>query len=176
MPAVAARDLPAPGAPAGEDAMERENGKRERAPEAGEPPPARLAQRLLAEPRTLPHMRVLRTGIRTAHIIAFSSLYGGHMYDLSAERLLPALIATLATGGGFMALEVYSAPVWLVQLRGVATLVKLGLVASVAVFWDWSVFLLTIVTAIGVVTSHMPGRYRYYSLLHGRDVGHGGKG
>jgi hypothetical protein len=30
--------------------------------------------------------------------------------------------------------------------------------------------------AIGVVTSHMPGRYRYYSLLHGRDVGNGGKG
>jgi hypothetical protein len=156
--------------------VERENGNRGQAPEAGEPPPARLAQRLLAEPRVLPYNRVLRTGIRTAHIIAFSSLYGGHMYDLSAERLLPALIATLATGGAFMALEIYSAPLWLVQVRGVATLVKLGLVASVAVLWDWSVFLLTVVTAIGVVNAHMPGRFRYYSLLHGRDVGHGGKG
>jgi hypothetical protein len=121
-------------------------------------------------------MRVLRTSLRTAHIVAFSALYGGHVYGVAPERLVPALIATIATGGAFMALEVYSAPVWLVQVRGVATLVKLVLVASVAVLWDWSVFLLTIVTAIGVVTSHMPGRYRYYSLLHRRDVGHGGKG
>jgi hypothetical protein len=66
--------------------------------------------------------------------------------------------------------------VWLVQIRGVATLVKLGLVASIAALWDWRIFLLTLVVAIGVVTSHMPGRYRYYSLLHGRDVGNGGKG
>jgi hypothetical protein len=44
------------------------------------------------------------------------------------------------------------------------------------VFWDWRIFLLTLVMAIGVVTSHMPGRYRYYSLLHWREVGDGGKG
>ena len=36
--------------------------------------------------------------------------------------------------------------------------------------------LLTLVVVIGVVTSHMPGRYRYYSLLHGRPIGHGGNG
>jgi len=156
--------------------MMSESGSRESGPEAGERPLGRLARRLLAEPRTLPKMRALRTSLRTVHVIAFSALYGGHVYDLSAERLLPALIAVIATGGAFMTLEVYSAPVWLLQIRGVATLVKIALVASIAVLWDWSVFLLTIVTVIGVVTSHMPGRYRYYSLLHGRDVGGGGKG
>ena len=121
-------------------------------------------------------MRALRTGLRTAHVIAFSAFYGGHLYGVAAERLLPALIATIATGGVFMALEVCSAPVWLFQIRGVATLVKLVLVASVAALWDWRIFLLTLVMAIGVVTSHMPGRYRYYSLLHRREVGDGGKG
>ena len=86
------------------------------------------------------------------------------------------MIATLATGAALMALEVYGTPIWLVQVRGVATFAKLVLVASVAVFWEWRVALLTIVAVIGVVTSHMPGRYRYYSLLHGRSVGHGGNG
>jgi hypothetical protein len=156
--------------------VDADSGKRETESQAGEGPSGGLARRLLAEPRSLPHMRALRTSLRTAHILAFSALYGGHIYDLTAERLVSALIATLATGGAFMTLEIYSAPVWLVQVRGVATLVKLALVASVAALWDWSVFLLTVVTAIGVVTSHMPGRYRYYSLLHGHDVGHGGKG
>ena len=35
---------------------------------------------------------------------------------------------------------------------------------------------LLVAIMVGGVSSHMPGRYRYYSLLHGRDVGHGGKG
>ncbi len=65
---------------------------------------------------------------------------------------------------------------WLVQIRGVATLVKLVLVASISLLWDWRIFLLTLVIAIGVVTSHMPGRYRYYSFLHRGVVGHQDKG
>jgi hypothetical protein len=136
----------------------------------------RIARQLLAKPRDPPRIRGLRTSLRTVHIIAFSALYGGHLYGVAAERLVPALIATIATGGAFVALELYSAPVWLVQIRGVATLVKLLLVAGVAAFWDWRIVLLTIVTVIGVVVSHMPGRYRYYSLLHWREVGDGGNG
>ncbi len=50
------------------------------------------------------------------------------------------------------------------------------MVAAVAVFWEWRVVLLTAVVVIGAVTSHMPGRYRYYSLLHGRSIGHDAKG
>jgi hypothetical protein len=131
----------------------------------------RLARRLSAEPPPLPGVRALRTGLRTAHIIATAALYGGHVYGVAAERLLPALVATVATGGALMALEVFRVPVWLVQVRGVATLVKLALVASVAVFWDLRILLLTLALAIGVVVAHMPGRWRYRSLLHGRVVG-----
>ena len=121
-------------------------------------------------------MRALRTSLRTAHVIAFSTYYGGHVYGVGAERLVPALVATIITGGAFLALELWSAPVWLVQIRGVATFVKLALIASVAVLWDWRIFLLTLVMVIGVVNSHMPSRYRYYSLLHRREVGDGGMG
>jgi hypothetical protein len=162
--------------PADGEAVQSERRSGESGSQAGEGPLARLARRLLAEPRTVPQMRALRTGLRTAHVVAFAALYGGHVYGVAAERLLPALIATLATGGAFLALEVWSAPVWLVQIRGVATLVKLALVASIAVLWDWRIFLLTLVMTIGVVTSHLPGRFRYYSLLHWREVGDGGKG
>ena len=156
--------------------MQSEGRSREKGSRGAEGARARLAKRLLAEPRTVPQVRGLRTGLRTAHVVAFAALYGGHVYGVAAERLLPALIATIATGGAFVALEVWSYPVWLVQIRGVATLVKLALVASVAALWDWRVFLLTLAIAIGVVNSHMPGRYRYYSLLHWREVGDGGKG
>jgi hypothetical protein len=146
----------------------------------GEPGAARLLarfeRRVFAEPRAVPGERALRTTLRTAHIVAFSTLYGGHLYGVAPERMVPALIATLATGAAFACLEVYRTPSWLIQMRGLATAAKLALVTSVALFWDWRVLILTLVIAIGVVTSHMPGRYRYYSVLYGRIVDHGGKG
>lgn len=122
-------------------------------------------------PRLLPGARALRTTLRTAHLVAFGALYGGHLYGVPADRLWPALLATVATGGAFMSLEIYCTPLWLGQLRGVATLVKIALIAAVAIFWDVRVWLLTATIIIAGVASHMPGRYRYYSVLHGRVVG-----
>jgi hypothetical protein len=70
-----------------------------------------------------------------------------------------------------MALELYRTPLWLVQVRGLATLAKIALVAAVAVCWDFRIVLLTTAVVIGTVVSHMPGRYRYYSVIHGRAIG-----
>ena len=111
------------------------------------------------------------TTLRTAHTIAFAALYGGHVYGVSAPRLVPALVATVASGAALMATEMYRTPLWPVQVRGVVAFVKLALVAAVAVWWDGRLLFLTLALVIGGVVSHMPGRYRYYSLLHGRVVG-----
>jgi hypothetical protein len=131
----------------------------------------RLESWLRVDPRPVPAARLLRTILRTAHLIATGALYGGHIYGVEPERLVPALAAVLATGGAFLGIEVYQASVWLVQIRGVATLVKLALVAAVAPFWEFRVLLLTLAVIIGGVSSHMPGRWRYHSVLHGRVVG-----
>jgi hypothetical protein len=122
-------------------------------------------------PRPLPGVRVIRTTLRTAHLLAFGSLYGGHIYGIEPGRLLPALLATLASGGALMALEIYRTPLWLGQIRGVATVVKIGLVAAVAGYSDLRLWFLTAAAIIGGVVSHMPGRFRYYSLIHGHPIG-----
>ena len=121
-------------------------------------------------------MRAIRTLLRTFHLAAFAALYGGHIYGVEAGRLEPALIATLTTGGVFLAFEVWRAPVWLIQLRGVLTFVKIALVAAVGVFWEARIVLLSLALALGAVSSHMPGRFRYYSVLHRRVVGPREKG
>jgi hypothetical protein len=59
----------------------------------------------------------------------------------------------------------------LVQVRGVATFLKLGALAAIGLTPDWTVALLTLALVIGSISSHMPGRWRYHSVLHGRVAG-----
>jgi hypothetical protein len=131
---------------------------------------------LEAGPHPIPAVRFWRTVLRTAHLIAFGALYGGHVYGFPAERLAPALAATVGTGAALMALEVVRAPVWLVQVRGVATVIKIALVAVAQASPQLALPVLTLAIVIGGVASHMPGRWRYHSLLHGRVVGPREKG
>jgi hypothetical protein len=73
-------------------------------------------------------------------------------------------------------LEVARAPVWVAQVRGVAVYVKIGLMIGASAASPLRVPFLTLALVIGVVVSHMPARYRYYSLHHRRVVGHRDKG
>ncbi len=136
----------------------------------------------LAEPRSVttpdgrPGVRALRTALRTAHLLAFGALYGGYVYGVSAGALEPALGATLVSGALLMALDCLAEPVFLVQVRGLATLTKIGLLVAVQATPSVAVPLLTCAAIIGAVSSHMPGRFRYFSLVHGRAVGSREKG
>lgn len=126
--------------------------------------------------RPFPGIRIVRTTLRTAHLISFAALYGGHVYGVEPAPLQPALAATVISGGALMLVEMYRTSAWLVQVRGAATFAKIALVAAVAVFWKARLVLLTAAIVTGGVVSHMPGRYRYYSLLHGRVIGDNERG
>jgi len=120
--------------------------------------------------------RILRTTLRTLHVLAFGAYYGGHVFQVPTERLFPALVAVVVTGGLFAVFEAWSNPVWLHQLRGVCTYVKIMLLASVGLFWEQRIWILTLIVIIGVVVAHAPSRFRYYSVLHRRVVDSHGKG
>jgi hypothetical protein len=126
--------------------------------------------------RPVPGLRPLRTTLRAAHVVAVAAFYGGHVYGASSERLGPAVVAVVATGIAFTILEVVRAPVWVVQVRGLAVYLKVVLMLAVIVGAPAPVLLLTVALVVGVVASHMPGRYRYYSLIHRRAVGSQEKG
>jgi len=121
--------------------------------------------------QTIPGARWLRTGLRTLHLIAVGALYGGHLYAVDVARLQPALLSVLLTGGLLIGFEVWQSRIWLVQVRGVATFVKLGLMAGCRLAPDLTVVLLTLALVIGSVSSHMTSRWRYHSVLHGRVAG-----
>jgi hypothetical protein len=127
------------------------------------------------EERSLPAERALRTTLRTVHLASVSVLVGGHFFDLPLERLYGPLVWTVGSGLLFVLLEVYGTLGWLFQVRGLVTLAKIFLLLLIPLFWEQRIWILMTVLAIGSISSHMPGRFRYYSILS-RDYGEFKKG
>jgi hypothetical protein len=119
-------------------------------------------------PRAIPRHRALGIALRTAHLIAFGTLLGGHVFAVDPPRLVPFLAATIATGLSLMALELASTCAWLFTGAGLTVLVKLGLLLAVPVFWEQRVLLLVLVVIVASVGAHMPSRFRHRDLVRRR--------
>jgi len=118
--------------------------------------------------QALTSRRAWNIALRTAHIGAAGTLFGGHVFDIADVRLLPWLYATLVTGSGLILIEAYPHFSWCYQLRGLFVIAKLLLLCLVPWLWDYRVPILAVVGIIACVGSHMPGKYRYYSVVHRR--------
>ena len=132
---------------------------------------SRWSQWLWPEPpRVLPYARGISIVFRTVHIAAIGILFGGHVFAVSDTRLVPWLYLSVISGAGLIGIELYSSCKWFYQGKGILVLIKLLLVAAVAIFWEQRVWLLLLALVIGSVGSHMPGRFRYYSIRHRRVI------
>lgn len=114
--------------------------------------------------------RALNIAFRTAHIGVASVLAGGHVFSVPRPQLHVWLYATVATGSVLVVLEAYPRWRWFYELRGAMAIVKLLLVGLIPWLWPYRVWLLAAVIVLASVGSHMPARFRYYSLLHGRPL------
>ncbi len=135
----------------------------------GEIPKPRSEQPPASCARSIPHARAWNIAARTSHIAVTSMLVGAHAFDVPPVRLHTLLWLTIATGSVLIVLEAYSVTFrWLYQGRGLMVLAKLALL--VAIPWAWSIRLplLLIVIVLASVGSHMPARYRYYSVVDRR--------
>lgn len=116
----------------------------------------------------LTSVRAWNVGLRTAHLATMGILLGGHAFDVPRAQLLGALYGTVGTGIALAAVEAGSSLVWFHQLRGLMTLAKLVLIGSVPWLWDYRLPLLLAVVVLASVGSHMPARFRYYSIVYRR--------
>ena len=119
-------------------------------------------------PRRVPCERGINIALRTAHLMTFGILLGGHVFDVAPERLILSLYLTIASGAGLIALELYRSCRWVYLLKGVLVSLKLVLLIAAGVWWDQRVVLLLLVVLLGSVGSHLPARLRYYSVVHRR--------
>jgi hypothetical protein len=121
-------------------------------------------------PRRLPHARAWNVVFRTAHLAAVGTLLGGHVFGVPHDRLLVWLWVSIGTGGMLMAIEAFATLDWLMQVSGLLVLFKLLLLVLILFAWDSRVTILYTVVAIAGIGSHMPGKYRHYSVYYGRNM------
>lgn len=120
--------------------------------------------------RRLPHARAWNVVFRTAHLAAVGTLLGGHVFGVPHDRLLVWLWASIGTGAVLMAIEAFATLDWLMQVSGLLVVLKLLLLLLILVAWDARVAVLYSVVAIAGIGSHMPGKYRHYSVYYGRNM------
>jgi hypothetical protein len=118
--------------------------------------------------------------LRTAHIGTMGVLLGGMFFDIDRSRLGSSFLACVVTGMLLGALEAGPRLTWFHQGRGLATIGKLLLFLVVPLVWSsWPTrtALMLAIVVIGSVGSHMPARFRYYSVLYREIINcHGGPG
>jgi hypothetical protein len=119
-------------------------------------------------PRRVPCERGINIALRTAHLMTFGILLGGHVFGIAPHRLILYLYLTIASGAGLIALELYRSCRWVYLGKGVVVVLKLCCLIAAGIWWEQRVVFLLLVVILGSVGSHMPSRLRHYSVLHGR--------
>ena len=119
--------------------------------------------------------RAWNIGMRTAHIATMGILLGGHAFNVPKAELETVHWWCIGTGIVLVAIETGAELTWFHQGRGLMVLAKMALIGTVPLFWDYRLPILLVVVVIGSVGSHMPARFRYYSVLR-REVIRGGCG
>jgi len=118
---------------------------------------------------TIPHARAWNIAARTAHIAATGVLVGGHAFNAPRDDLYPILWLAIITGAALIFLEAFSVRLrWLAQGRGLMVVVKLVLLLLMPLAWSLRLPILLAVIVLASVGSHMPARFRYYSIVDGK--------
>jgi hypothetical protein len=112
-------------------------------------------------------LRWLSIAIRTAHIGVAALLFGGLILAVPFTRLTPWHHLTILTGCLLMALEWQHDVCWPHRGKGLLALLHLSLCALIHVVPALTVPLLWAILISGSVGSHMPRRFRHWSMLHG---------
>ncbi|MCL1142305.1 hypothetical protein [Shewanella gaetbuli] len=118
--------------------------------------------------------RLTKTALRAIHIIGVVGAGGGILLHVDKALWLPYWIITMSTGLLLMAWEIFRDWRWIIQLKGVLTVAKVGLLFLLVPFAHWQVEIITVLVLLSVVVSHGPAGLRHYSIVHRRVI-HGKK-
>ena len=117
-----------------------------------------------AQPRTFPGERWVNIALRCLHLVGVAGIGGGFLFDLEPTRWLAFWHLTLASGVLLSLLYLWGTALWLLQLKGLAIVLK---VALLALAWHWPAWrgeLFILVIFVSGLMAHAPGRIRGFRV------------
>ncbi len=119
------------------------------------------------EPRSFPARRGLKVLFRAAHVLSAGILTGAYVLDAGAPLRTPWLVWAIASGALILLLDLYESAVFLLQVRGLVVIGKIGLLLALPLFERHAAWVLAALVVVSVVFSHAPGKIRYHVILGG---------
>jgi hypothetical protein len=112
--------------------------------------------------RDFPGRRALNLTLRTAHL-AGVVLLGAAL--LGGNSLQMGIWLTLASGAGMFAGDLWANPAHVREVAGSGVLLKLVLVAAMAVRPEWAFAIFWFILVLSALLSHAPGALRHRRLF-----------
>ena len=114
--------------------------------------------------------RLSKTSLRAVHILGVTGAGGGILLGVPQDKWIYYWYMAMASGSLMMIWEIVRDWRWLIQLKGVLTLVKLGLLGLFIPLAQYKPELLITVLLLSVMVSHGPAGLRHFSIIHGRRI------
>ncbi|MBC8424386.1 hypothetical protein H8E07_09705 [bacterium] len=119
------------------------------------------------EPRRYAGQRWAKMLARSTHVV-FAGIYlGALVFEVEPGIRRPWFLAAMFSGLGMVCLDLYESGGFLLQLRGLVTVVKLVLLALLPTFGAAGVWVLAVIAFCSVISSHATANFRYF-LVWGR--------
>lgn len=112
-------------------------------------------------------MRWLNIVVRTAHIGAAAMLFACATGAISVQESSIWHYLIIATGDALVVMEWLHDRRWVHRGKGLLAILHLGLFIVIQFHPGWTVPLLWAILILGSVCSHMPRRYRHWSIIQG---------
>jgi TctA family transporter len=113
--------------------------------------------------------RFLDIALRTAHVLVISVLFGGAVFRIPVDQLVPWQHLAMATGVMLIVSEIIHHTHWPTQIRGLMVFIHAGLLGLAILRPDLAVIFLLSSLVFGLVGSHLPKKIRYWSFFLRRE-------
>lgn len=114
--------------------------------------------------------RLSKTSLRALHIIGVVGSGGGIIFHLDMSVWLNYWIVAMCSGMLLMSWEVVRDWRWLIQLKGILTILKVILLGSFIQVSEFNAELVIFIILLSVIVSHGPAGLRHYSVVHRRVI------
>lgn len=114
------------------------------------------------EPRHFPGQRWVNIAMRSVHLVGVAGIGGGFLFDLNRAAWEIYWLLTLASGVALSLLYLWSTCAWIIELKGLAIVVKTALLGLALAVPEARGELFVLIIAISGMIAHAPARVRGY--------------